>query len=113
MINQIYLLPVLTAVLASFGQLFFKLSAKQGSTKLINKLFQWQFITGGLFFFFSASSSIIALKYIPFSIFYSFSALNYLFIGFLSHLILKEKFDIQKITGLFIIVIGIIIYNYK
>ncbi len=53
------------------------------------------------------------MRFMEFSIFYSFTALNYLFIMFFSWKILKEKFDILRILGNVLVIIGVIIFNLK
>ena len=57
--------------------------------------------------------SVHVMRYMDFSIFYSFTALNYLFIMFFSWKILKERFDRLRIIGNVLVIIGVIIFNLK
>ena len=57
--------------------------------------------------------SVTTMRFMEFSIFYSFTALNYLFIMFFSWKILKEKFDRLRIIGNVLVIIGVIIFNLK
>ena len=64
-------------------------------------------------FFTTTVLSVLTMRYMEFSIFYSFTALNYLFIMFFSWKILKEKFDSLRIIGNVLVIIGVIIFNLK
>lgn len=57
--------------------------------------------------------SILTMRYMQFSIFYSFTALNYLFIMFFSWRILREKFDRLRLAGNILVIIGVIVFNLR
>lgn len=106
-----YVMAVLAALIASLGHIFFKKFALR-----TGKLMSWRFFDSNLaigiaFFSTSVILSIIVLKFIDFSAFYSFTALNYLFISILSKMYLKERLDKYKIIGILIIIVGILAYN--
>ena len=55
--------------------------------------------------------SIIAMRVIDFSNFYSFTALGYFFIMLFSWRILKEDIDRLRIIGNVLVIAGVIIFN--
>jgi small multidrug resistance pump len=57
--------------------------------------------------------SILVMRFMEFSIFYSFTALNYMFIMFFSWQMFKEKFDRFRIIGNVLVIIGVIVFNLK
>jgi drug/metabolite transporter (DMT)-like permease len=108
-------LAVLIQFLVAFAQYNMKLGARKLdfgkgiSSNLKNK----NLLAAVFLFLLTTVLSIITMRYMDFSIFYSFTALNYLFIMFFSWKILKEKFDWLRITGNALVIIGVIIFNLK
>ncbi len=106
-----YAVAVIVAIFASFGHICFKTFALKHRTTFPTLLMDRHLIFGSAFFGTSVILSIIALKFIDFSSFYSFTALNYLFISVLSKIYLEERIDKSKIIGNVIIILGILVYN--
>jgi len=106
-----YAVAVIVAIFASIGHVCFKKFALKGKTVFPALLMDRHLILGSAFFGMSVVLSIIALKFIDFSAYYSFTALNYLFISVLSKIYLKEWIDQRKIIGNLIIISGILVYN--
>jgi len=106
-----YAVAVAVAIFTSFGHICFKTFALKNKTALPASLLDRHFALGIMLFGSSVILSIIALKFIDFSAFYSFTALNYLFISVLSKIYLKERLDKSKIIGNMIIIVGILVYN--
>ena len=102
------LLLIVVSIFASLGQLCFKKSS-------LLKMSLWKKLRSpvlllGLFFFGSCTvMSSIAAKVLDYSIIYSMTALNYVFVLLLSRLVLKEIIDWPKIVGVFIIILGLIV----
>ena len=55
--------------------------------------------------------SVITMRIIDFSVFYSFTALNYFFIMLFAWKILKEDIDKLRIIGNFLVIAGVIVFN--
>ena len=106
-----YAVAVIVAIFASIGHICFKKFALKGKIILPAMLVDRHLVAGTTLFGASVILSIIALKFIDFSAFYSFTALNYLFISVLSKIYLKERIDKKKIIGNLIIILGILVYN--
>ena len=106
-----YLLAACASFLASLGHISFKLFAVKRVAAFSGRLPHRELVLGSTFFGAGIVLGIYVLRFIDFSVFYSFTALNYLFISVLSKLILREQVDRLKIGGSVVIVIGILIYN--
>ena len=106
-----YAIAVVVAIFASFGHICFKTFALKNKTASPTSLLDGHLALGITLFGSSVVLSIIALKFIDFSAFYSFTALNYLFISVLSKIFLKERLDRSKIIGNMIIIVGVLVYN--
>jgi drug/metabolite transporter (DMT)-like permease len=106
-----YAIAVIVALFASMGHIFFKKFALKTSRPMPRGLLDGHLAFGIILFGSSVILSIIAMRFIDFSAFYSFTALNYLFISIFARRFLGERFDKSKIVGNLIIIAGILIYN--
>ena len=89
-------LLVIVAFLAALGNLFFKKAALSEKKTLLAKMFTMPFILGGILFVACPVISSFCARYLDFSILYSMTALNFVFILLLSKLFLSEKIDKYK-----------------
>ena len=109
------LLAVFIQFLVAYGQYHLKVGSRRLDLKkdLVFNIKNWNLIIAIILFLTTTVLSIITMRFMEFSIFYSFTALNYLFIMFLSWKILKEKFDRLRILGNVLVIVGVIIFNLK
>ena len=109
------LLAVFIQFLVAYGQYHLKVGARRLDLKkdLAFNIRNWNLVLAIILFLLVTALSVVTMRFMEFSIFYSFSALNYLFIMFFSWKILKEKFDLLRILGNVLVVIGVIIFNLK
>jgi len=109
------LLAIFIQFLVAYGQYHLKVGARRLNLKkdLAYNIRNWNILLAIILFLTTTVLSIITMRFMEFSIFYSFTALNYLFIMLLSWKILKEKFDILRILGNLLVIIGVIIFNLK
>jgi multidrug transporter EmrE-like cation transporter len=107
------LLVIFIQFLVAYGQYNLKIGAKRlNFRKSISYNFKnWNIFIAALLFFAVTVLSVITMRFMEFSIFYSFTALNYLFMMFFSWKMLKENFDILRIIGNILVIIGVIIFN--
>ena len=108
-----YAVAVAATLFASLGHICFKKFAVKPRTPIPLCLFDVHLVIGVPVFAASAILGIIALRFIDFSVFYSFTALNYLFISVLSKRFLGEEIDKRKIIGNLIIIVGILVYSLQ
>ncbi|HEO72114.1 MAG TPA: hypothetical protein ENN80_12705 [Candidatus Hydrogenedentes bacterium] len=106
-----YAIGVLVAVMASTGHMFFKRFALKRRFVFPHSLFDPHLDAGLFLFGSSVILTLIAVHYLDFSVYYSLTALNYVFISALSKVYLGERIDRQKIIGNAVIILGIVVYN--
>ena len=109
------ILAIFIQFLVAYAQYHMKVGARKldFSVGIYRNIKNWNLILAIFLFIATTILSIITMRYMDFSIFYSFTALNYLFIMFFSWKILKEKFDRLRIIGNILVIIGVIIFNLK
>lgn len=105
--NGLFLLAFV-AVLTAIGQLCFKKVATC-EFSLFRKLLQPFFLFGVFLFMCCIVISSLVARVVDFSIMAAMTSLNYVFVLFLSHWLLKEKIDWPKVLGVFIIIVGLLV----
>lgn len=106
-----YVFGVMVAFFASLGQIMLKKASLDSRSNNLSIITNAHLLYGVFYFILSALLSIYSMRRIQFSIFFSLTAFNYIFIISLSKMLLKEKLDVYKIAGCIIILFGILIFN--
>lgn len=102
------LLVLLMECLASFASVFLKLASKNGTSLKI--LLKSGFLyAGGFLYVASALLNIYLLKIMPYSVVIPLGSISYVWTLFVSRLILKEQITRQKIIGILLIILGIVL----
>ncbi len=97
------------AFLTACGNICFKKAAMLKVKSQWNKILSIPFIAGGSLFVICPVLSAFCAKYIDFTIMYSLTAMNFVFVLVLSRVFLGEPLDRHKCFGVCIIVLGILI----
>ena len=97
--------------ISSISQIILKKAALKQYDSKIKEYMNPRVIFAYIIFFAATLCSIMAYKVIPLSLGPILESAGYIFVAFMSWLFLKEKISKQKMLGLSIIVIGIIIYS--
>lgn len=108
-----YALAVAACLFASLGQVCLKIFAVKVRTPTLASFFNIHLAFGVPLFITSAILGIIALRVLDFSVYYSVTVLNYLFISAFSKKLLKEEIDKRKIIGNLMIIAGLIVYSLQ
>ncbi|WP_041711503.1 EamA family transporter [Clostridium pasteurianum] len=99
--NKIGIMLILTAALFTVGgQYFWKIS------NMHNMLF---ILIGFLFYSIGAVGMIIAFKYGSFSVIHPMMSMGYIFTVLLGYYFLNEIINIEKIIGLILIMLGVVL----
>ncbi|MDP2797274.1 MAG: hypothetical protein Q8N94_07170 [Methanoregula sp.] len=106
-----YLLTLIVILFTSIGHLLLKIGAIHASISGARIYTNPVSIAGYLIFAFVAFVSIYAMKGLDMKVFFALNSLTYICIPILAYLILKESFTKNKIVGIIIISIGVIIFN--
>ncbi|NRY55615.1 drug/metabolite transporter (DMT)-like permease [Clostridium acetobutylicum] len=108
MMNNVMLILVIIimTLLGSFGGFCFKKSTSGGTIAsiLTNKFLY----IGGFLYVSAAVTNIYALKYMPLSVVMPMSSITYIWSMIISRIVLHEKITKFKITGLALILVGVI-----
>lgn len=109
--NSWIMLMICGVFISSISQVLLKLSSSEKHKSIIFEYINWKVITGYSLFILAISFSMTALKNginlknIPI-----IESLGYIFIAIFSKLIFKENIRKEKIIGIFIIIIGIVVF---
>ena len=109
------ILSIFIQFLVAYGQYNLKVGSRKldlGKNLAFN-LKNYNMILAILLFLLVPVLSVVVMRFMEFSIFYSFTALNYLFIMLFSWKILKERFDKLRVIGNILVIIGVVIFNLR
>lgn len=106
-------LAILIQFLVALLQVIFKIGALKVDFKkpLVYNLKNKYLLASIFLFLIVPVLSIITMRVIDFSDFYSFTALSYVFIMLFSWKILKEDIDRLIVIGNFLVIAGVIVFN--
>ena len=111
MIFYYYCAALVGVMLGSSAHVCLKTAALRTGTSPLGIVSNTFFLAGAAQFILSSALGIVSLIGLDFSVFYSITALNYVFIMSLAKVYLGEKLDTKKVLGSAIIVAGILVYN--
>ena len=104
----IYLIfPVMT-LSGAMGAYFFK----KGAVKLdglLSLFTNWNIYLGGTLYVIAALLNIVALKFLDYSIVVPLTSMTYIWSMIITKIMLKEKITKNKIIGMIIIILGLVL----
>ena len=98
-------------VISSIAQILLKKAADVKRENIIKEYLNFQTIFAYAIFFGATFCTLIAYKYVPLSSGPILETTEYIFVALLSYFILKEKISKQKLLGLILVGVGIIIFS--
>ncbi|MDD5622910.1 MAG: EamA family transporter [Actinomycetota bacterium] len=106
-------LAILIQFVVALSQVILKIGARKVNFKepLMRNFKNKHLIVSIILFLIVPVLSVITMRVIDFSDFYSFTALSYVFVMLFCWRILKEDIDRLRIIGNILVVAGVIIYN--
>jgi len=108
-----YSLVVIFAVfLASCAQIILKKEANKVQESSIKNFINLRICGAYGIFVITVFINMYTLRYIPLSLFTALESVGFVFIAILSFVFFGEKLNKMQICGIFLIIIGIIIFNY-
>lgn len=105
------LLLLFSVFIASCSQILLKISANKKKKSRLHEYLNFHVITAYAIFFTSTILTVLAYKGVELKYGAVIEAAGYVFILFMGRLILKEKITRNKILGIMLIIIGIIIFT--
>ena len=113
MLNIYTLIMLLSSFLAAISQILLKLSAKKNHKNWIMEYINPFVISGYLLLLLTMIMNIYAYSGIDYKFGPILTTTSYIVVVILSIYILKEKLNKNKIIGISLILIGIVIFNIK
>jgi multidrug transporter EmrE-like cation transporter len=101
-------LVIFATIIGSFGPIFLKRSSGEFSLNPFKMIRNINLIIGISFYVLSTVFFIIALKNGELSVLYPFVSTVYIFVSFLSIIMLKEKMNTLKWAGIISIIAGVV-----
>lgn len=110
--TKYYIFIGIYTLFSSIAALFLKRASdtKLPFVRLI--FFNKDFYIGIGLYFLASVGSIVALKYLPYSVVYSLSAMTYIWTLIIARIFLKEELSRQKIVGVSFIFVGVFCITY-
>ncbi len=107
-----YVLIVFATICGAFGAFFLKKAADTKKSFIQLVFFNFNFYLGGFLYFLGSLLCIFALKFLPYGIVYFFLSLTYLWSFLIGVFLLKEKYNVNKIINLLLIICGIVMITF-
>ena len=108
--NDVYIVIFLLSVLiAAISQILLKRSAGKQYTSKAREYLNVRVIAAYALFFLSSLLTVLAYRGVPLSMGPVLETTGYLWVTIMGRLILKEKVSMRKLSGLAVIVLGVIL----
>lgn len=109
---MIYILIFLLSVfISSASQIILKKSANKKYDSRLKEYLNFPVLSAYVLFFGSSLLTVIAYKNVPLSLGPVLEATGYIWVSILGVLILKESISKNKILGMIMIIVGIVVFN--
>ena len=105
------LLLILNVLLASYSQILLKKSANKVYSKKIYEILNINVIIAYGIFFATTLVNLFLFKYVELNSIMLLESFGYIFVPTLSYLILKEKLSRKQLSGIIVILFGILLYT--
>jgi len=112
MILMLILLILTIIILTSIGQVLLKIGSSSANNSLIKIFTHPASLMGYFTFAIVAYLSIDAIKQIELKVFFAVTSLTYCIVLFFSYFLLHEKITKNKVLAIFLITLGVIIFNF-
>ena len=104
---------IVSVFIASIAQILLKISAGRTYSSRLKEYLNPYVVTGYGLMLISTVLTMLALRTLPLSWSPVLESLSYLFVGIMGYFILKERFSRRKLTGIIIILAGIMIFSSR
>lgn len=111
LLNVYVLSAVAGVIIAGFSQILLKKGAMRPHISFLKDYLNAPVIIGYTMMFMAVLASMIAYRGLPMMTVPIIEALGYILVPVLSYFFFKEKFTKNKVIGILVIIVGIIVYN--
>ena len=103
---------LISVFISAISQILLKKSALKKYPDKIKEYMNLYVISAYLLFFLCTLLTVFCYKYVPLSVGTILQTAGYIFIPVLSYFFIKENIKLKQIIGIFIIIIGIVVFSY-
>ena len=100
-----------SVLISSVSQILLKTAANKNYKTKIAEYLNFRVIAAYGMFFLSTILTMLALKYVPLSMSPILESSSYIFVSVMGYFLLKERFTKRKLTGLVLILVGILVFS--
>lgn len=102
---------VASAFLVAVAQVLLKISADRVYSTRVKEYLNPLVLSGYFLFTISLVVSILAYRYLPLSTAKMLDSTTYIFVAVLGYFLLKEKLKRRQLLGMFIMILGILVFS--
>lgn len=106
-------LVIISAFLAASSQMLLKTSTQKEYKNWIFEYINWRVFVSYATLFVTSFVNMYALHFLPYKLVPMMGTVSYIFVIFLSRLMLHEKMGLKKYLGAALIFIGILVFNWN
>lgn len=103
---------LISVLISSVSQIILKKSANKPHKNLIHEYFNFPVVLSYSIFLLATFLTVFAYKKVPLSYGPVLESTGYIYVLFLSSMVLKEKITIKKAVGTLLILVGILVYTF-
>ena len=108
-----FIVALISVLISGISQIILKKAALKTYEKWYLSYLNFPVIFAYFLFFLSTVCSVIALRHLPLSLSPMWQSMGQIFVALLSYFVLKEKLTKKKITGIAVIVLGIVLFSIQ
>jgi drug/metabolite transporter (DMT)-like permease len=107
-LSLLYLIAVI--VLTGVSQVLLKIGAKQAKNH-VSIFINPYTLTAYSLYLLTTLLTVYALRNIPLNMFYASTSLKFIFVAFLSRIVIGEKLNNRKLVAVSLIVVGVVVFS--
>ena len=109
MMTTYIIIFISASLISAFSQILLKIASRREYSSWIYEYLNFRVISAYVIFFLATLLTVYCYKVVPLSIGAMLEASGYVFVTVLGRIILKEKVSRQKIIGMILVIIGVIV----
>ena len=109
MLTTYILIFISASLISAFSQILLKIASRKQYSSWIYEYLNVRVIVAYIIFFIATLITVYCYKVVPLSLGAMLEASGYVFVTVLGRMILKEKVSIQKIAGMALVIVGVMV----
>jgi len=109
--NVYVIIAIVSVIIAGFSQILLKKGAMRPHVSFVDDYLNFPVIMGYVLMFSSVLATMFAYRGVKYMTVQIIESLGYILVPVLSYIFFKERFTLNKVVGIIIILVGIAVYN--